>query len=73
MQDFWLSSLWYLVRVGAALVYFLPAIVASRYQHSRQPAILFLNILLGWTVVGWVVALWWALRENRQEFKAKHP
>ena len=40
------------------LFYFLPAIAAHGRQHSG--AIFLLNLLLGWTLVGWVAALVWA-------------
>ena len=40
-------------------VYVLPSILAWRKTH-RTP-ILLLNLLLGWTVLGWVGALMWAL------------
>ncbi len=41
--------------------YFIPSIVAfARKQHNAVP-ILFLNIFLGWTLIGWVGALIWAL------------
>lgn len=46
------------------LVYLVPSIIAQRYQHPKQPAILMLNVALGWTIVGWVVALIWALNGN---------
>jgi hypothetical protein len=40
------------------LLYFLPAIVG---RDKRDAAGIFLlNLLLGWTVVGWVIALVWA-------------
>jgi ABC-type transport system involved in multi-copper enzyme maturation permease subunit len=39
------------------LLYFLPwAIAASRYK-SNSLAIMLINLLLGWTFIGWVVAL----------------
>jgi len=39
-------------------VYFFPALVG---RHKRNAsAILVLNLFLGWTFVGWVVALVWA-------------
>lgn len=48
--------------VGALLVsfalYFLPAI-AGRHKRNAT-AILVLNLLAGWTFVGWVVAMVWA-------------
>jgi hypothetical protein len=46
------------------LFYFLPAIIA--YARSKRDAvsILVLNLLLGWTAIGWIVALVWALKQD---------
>lgn len=44
----------------ALLIYFLPAIVASKKDHPNSASIFVLNLLLGWTFVGWVAALVWA-------------
>jgi hypothetical protein len=43
------------------VLYLLPAIVAVSRKHRQKIAILVLNVLLGWTFVGWVAALVWAL------------
>ncbi len=40
--------------------YFLPAIVAARRGHKNATAIFLTNLFLGWTFIGWVVALVWA-------------
>jgi len=42
------------------LLYFLPTIVASNRGHSVT-GILLLNIFSGWTGIGWIVLLLWAL------------
>ncbi len=43
------------------LVYFLPCIIAS-YKDSRYAAgVAILNLFLGWTLLGWVGALIWAV------------
>ena len=42
------------------LVYFIPAIVASKRGHPQSLAIFVLNLLMGWTAIGWVVAIVWA-------------
>lgn len=47
-------------------VYFLPAIVAHKRAHSKFTAIFVLNILMGWTFIGWVVAIVWAYTEDNQ-------
>jgi hypothetical protein len=41
--------------------YFLPAIIAALRHTHNATGILLLNIFLGWTVVGWAVALLMAL------------
>ena len=51
-------------QLAIILVYLVPTIVAQRYQHPKQPAILMLNVAFGWTIVGWVIALFWALNAN---------
>ncbi len=45
-------------------VYFLPALVANGGNHSKALAITLLNIFLGWTLLGWVIALIWAVSEE---------
>ena len=42
-------------------VYFLPYIVARHRKHRNAPAIFVLNLLLGWTFIGWAVSLVWAV------------
>jgi hypothetical protein len=39
------------------LLYFIPTIVAAMREHHQRGAIFVLNLLLGWTLLGWVVAL----------------
>jgi hypothetical protein len=47
-----------------AYVYTLPARLAFKDEKPNQVAILSLNLLLGWTFVGWVIALTWALAKE---------
>jgi predicted branched-subunit amino acid permease len=42
------------------ILYFIPFLVAQGNEHRQRPAIFILNLLLGWTVLGWVAALVWA-------------
>jgi hypothetical protein len=41
-------------------IYFIPAFVACRRKHRQRLAIVWLNILAGWTVLGWVGGIVWA-------------
>jgi hypothetical protein len=47
--------------VVAAAVYFLPTIVAGTRGHKSDGAIFALNLLAGWTALGWLAALVWSL------------
>lgn len=51
------------------LLYFTPSIVAARHLHSKATAIRILNLLAGWTFVGWVAAAVWAYTENNRADK----
>lgn len=51
--------------VAAILLYFLPVIIASRTDHPHTSGIGLLNTFLGWTLLGWVVALVWAVTASR--------
>lgn len=46
------------------LLYLLPSIVAAVRQHRSGGAICALNILFGWTLLGWCLALIWSLTGN---------
>ena len=44
------------------VVYFLPVIVALLKSRRDTLSLLLLNLFLGWTFIGWVVALVWAFK-----------
>jgi hypothetical protein len=46
------------------LMYFLPTIIAVARSKRDIGAILVLNLFLGWTLIGWVIALVWALKHD---------
>jgi uncharacterized protein YqhQ len=48
-------------------MYFLPAIVARMLRRTNAGAITVLNLFLGWTMIGWVVALVWAVSNDRDQ------
>jgi hypothetical protein len=45
-------------------IYFLPTIVAAKREHHNVTAIFVLDLLLGWTLIGWVCALVWACTQT---------
>jgi hypothetical protein len=46
-------------------IYALPAIIAHRRGHRNAAAITLLTILLGWTFIGWAIAMVWAHTNDR--------
>ncbi|HYJ44069.1 MAG TPA: superinfection immunity protein [Xanthobacteraceae bacterium] len=59
-------------------LYFLPTIVALDRRHQQRWPIVILNALLGWTLIGWIVALAWSASHQpsgtlqlRREWKAQ--
>src|ERR1700682_5143995 len=52
------------VAVVAMLVYFAPSIVADRRGRRSVLLLALVNALLGWTIVGWLAALYWAFHRD---------
>jgi Superinfection immunity protein len=48
---------------GLAL-YFLPSIIALARNKRDTLAIFLLNFFLGWTFIGWIVSLVWAVKAD---------
>jgi heme/copper-type cytochrome/quinol oxidase subunit 3 len=48
----------------SGIIYFIPSIIANNRNHRQSTAIFLLNLLLGWTFIGWVAALIWAVIED---------
>ncbi|WP_338091693.1 superinfection immunity protein [Polynucleobacter yangtzensis] len=48
-----------------SLFYFLPFAIAFNKKRANSGAIFALNLFLGWSLIGWVVALVWAMKEEK--------
>lgn len=46
------------------VLYFLPTIIAFARSKRDAASILALNFFLGWTAIGWVISLVWALKQD---------
>ena len=54
------------------LLYFVPSVVAFVRHHHNQWAIFALNLLLGWTLLGWIGALVWSLTRPAAQPQTVH-
>jgi hypothetical protein len=52
------------VLAAVVALYFLPALIADRRQRHDLLIIAMFNAVLGWTVLGWLLALVWSLQPN---------
>ncbi len=59
---------WTIVLLPVLLIaYFTPALIAVLRQHRFSTAIGLINFFLGWTLVGWLAAIVWAVNKDVRE------
>jgi hypothetical protein len=49
---------------SGVVIYFLPSIIAAARSKRDLLSIFLLNFFLGWTAIGWIVALVWAVKTD---------
>lgn len=54
-----------LLAVVPLVLYFVPSVVAAARKAKATAPVVVINVLLGWTVLGWVVALAMAFGEKK--------
>jgi hypothetical protein len=64
MNDSILAVLILIFLLALPVLYFWPIVVAVRTNHKNTASIAVVNVCLGWTLVGWVVAMAWALKKD---------
>jgi hypothetical protein len=55
----------FILIVAAIMSYFIPTIIAVQDKKKNKTAIITLNVLTGWTFIGWVIALVWAVTKDK--------
>jgi hypothetical protein len=63
----------FILGIPLLAIHFLPTIVAGVRRANNFGWILAINFFLGWTFVGWVVALIWAFRDTSRDVVAYAP
>lgn len=48
----------------AFMIYLLPTLIAAHRSHGNMNSICILNLALGWTLLGWLIALIWCASDN---------
>ena len=61
----------FLLILALFFIYFVPSIIAYSNEHRNVLAIFVLNLFLGYTLVGWVLALIWAVYKEPEKIVSK--
>ncbi len=48
----------------AIVLYFFPSIIAAKRKRKNVEAIFLVNLFFGWSLIGWFVALIWAVKKD---------
>lgn len=56
-----MSGLLILIPLAVVCLYFLPTVIAFARGHHNAIPIAAVNLLLGWTVLGWIGSFIWSL------------
>lgn len=59
-------GVWFLFLLILLFFYFLPAVIASNRNTKHGGMIVFINLVFGWTVLGWIAALIWAIDGSKK-------
>lgn len=57
------ALLWLVIGIVILIVHFIPSYLAYSNNHPSKGLILVLNILMGWTGLGWIILLIWASKK----------
>jgi hypothetical protein len=49
----------------SVLIYFAPTIIAAVRHHPETDEIFVVNLLLGWTVILWLITLVWSVSPHK--------
>lgn len=55
----------FVLLLGAIMFYFWPTLRARDVRHPAFVSIFIVNLLLGWLLIPWVIALAWAYRHKK--------
>src|SRR3954451_10511282 len=53
------------------LLYLIPTLIAAGRKSKRTAGVFVVNFFLGWILLGWIIALAWAVGSDKEESKEK--
>ena len=67
LRDMAPAGMW-IATFAVIAVYLLPALIGFMREHPFRWRLLVVNVLLGWTGIGWIVTAFWAVLEPSERF-----
>ncbi|WP_028219598.1 superinfection immunity protein [Paraburkholderia oxyphila] len=64
------SVIAYVLLAFVAVAYFTPSMIAQRRMKEQAARIFLFNLLLGWTVTGWLGVLSWATSSQEADLRS---
>lgn len=62
------NTIWVIELLLAIIIYMIPTVIALARDIPQRSTVAVVNIIFGWTLIGWVIAFIWALMaETRSE------
>jgi hypothetical protein len=55
-----------IIFAAGVVLYFLPAIIAISNKHTKSGLIFLINLLVGWTLIGWLACLIWSFIDKEK-------
>lgn len=59
-----MTALGFMLLILAGIFYFIPTAISKQRDTEHDGMIFFINLVFGWTVLGWIAALIWAIVEK---------
>lgn len=56
----------FIIAIAGVSLYLLPTVIATAFGVKRLADIFGANLIIGWTVIGWVATLVWVISEWRR-------
>jgi Superinfection immunity protein len=55
-----------LLLIAGAILYFVPTVIAWWLRVKSLRSIFYINLVFGWTIVGWIFAVIWTMAERNE-------
>jgi hypothetical protein len=51
--------------IFSTVIYLIPTMIAIKRKKRDRINIIWFNVIIGWTIIGWIITLVWALSKDK--------